>query len=132
MPQNKPLLLLVEDEALLVAPLEAELTEAGFEVVVALNGSKGIAELEVDPTRFSGPITDIRLPAVDGWTIATRARELMPTIPVVYMSGDSAADWAAYGVPDSIMLSKPIAAAQLIAAVAKLINEVPPAERGLR
>lgn len=128
-PVTKPTLLLVEDEALVALPLEAELVDAGFQVVVAFNGRQGIAQLETDPARFSALVTDIRLPEVEGWTIARRARELVPTLPVVYMTGDSAADWSAYGVPDSIMLSKPFAAAQLITAVTTLLNEVPPASR---
>jgi len=43
-------------------------------------------------------------------------------MPVVYVSGDSAADWPVKGVPQSIMLSKPYAHAQLISALATLIN----------
>lgn len=123
---DKPVLLLVEDEALLAVPLEQELIDAGFEVVVALHGQEALAEIEQGASRLSGLITDIRLPAVNGWAISRRARELVPTIPVVYMSGDSAAEWTANGVPNSIMLQKPFAAAQLTAAITKLINEVPP------
>jgi DNA-binding response OmpR family regulator len=124
---DRPLLLLVEDEALLAVPLQAELQEAGFDVTLALTGSVALAQLEADPSSFVGLVTDIRLPAVDGWTIATRARELIATMPVVYMSGDSAADWASKGVPGSIMLAKPFAIAQLTEAITRLINDVPPA-----
>lgn len=126
---DTPLLLLVEDESLLALALEVELTDAGFSVEIAQDGKQAIAKLDAGAARFSAVVTDIRLPAVDGWTIAKHARELVAAMPIVYMSGDSAADWAAYGVPESVMLSKPFAAAQLIAAVAKLINEVPPAGR---
>jgi hypothetical protein len=38
------------------------------------------------------------------------------------MSGDSAGDWAANGVPNSIMLNKPFAPAQLVTAVSQLLN----------
>jgi hypothetical protein len=38
------------------------------------------------------------------------------------MSGKSAADWASKGVPNSIMLEKPFAPAQLVTAVANLLN----------
>jgi len=125
-PVDKPLLLLIEDEALLAISLEAELSEEGFEVVAILDGINGMGELDRDVSRFAALVTDIRLPGTDGWAIGKRARELNPTLPVVYMSGDSGGDWHAYGVPGSIMLSKPFASAQLIAAVANLINEVPP------
>lgn len=123
---DKPLLLLVEDEALVAVPLEQELIEEGFEVLLAFDGQEAVSELDRDAARFSGVITDIRLPAVDGWAISKRARELIPTMPVVYMSGDSAAEWKSSGVPDSIMLQKPFATAQLTAAITRLINEVPP------
>lgn len=52
--------------------------------------------------------------------VAKHARELDPEFPVVYMSGDSAADWASKGVPNSIRLSKPFAPAQLVTAVFSL------------
>lgn len=131
--QVNPLLLLVEDEAIIAVALEAQLVEARFDVLIASSGDKAIAELEAgEPGRFAGVLTDIRLPAVDGWTVAKRARELVPAMPRIYMSGDSAADWSAYGVPGSVMLAKPFAAAQLITAIATLLNgvvshlEVPP------
>ena len=38
------------------------------------------------------------------------------------MSGAHAADWASKGVPNSIMLEKPFAPAQLVTAVATLLN----------
>ena len=40
---------------------------------------------------------------------------------------DSAEDWASKGVPNSIMLAKPFAPAQLVTAVAQLINGGAPA-----
>ena len=46
--------------------------------------------------------------------------------PVIYMSGDSAEDWSSQGVPNSIMLSKPFAPAQLVTAVSQVLNSVPP------
>ena len=42
------------------------------------------------------------------------------------MSGDSAADWASAGVPNSIMLTKPFAPAQLVTAVSQLLNRGTP------
>jgi hypothetical protein len=44
------------------------------------------------------------------------------------MSGKDAADWASKGVPNSIMLAKPFAPAQLVTAVSQLLNTgTPPA-----
>lgn len=61
MPSDKPLLSRIEEEALLALPLKIELEEGGFEVLLVPDGSKAITELELDASRFSGLITDIRL-----------------------------------------------------------------------
>lgn len=119
---DRPLLLLVEDEALVAVPLEMDLLDAGFEVVLAFDGQQALTEIDRDADRFSVLITDIRLPAFDGWAISKRARELVPTMPVIYMSGDSVGEWRANGVPDSVMLQKPFASSQLAEVVAKLVN----------
>ena len=63
---------------------------------------------------------------MNGWEVAARIRETDPGFPVVYMSGVYADEWASKGVPNSIMLAKPFAPAQLVTAVAQLINSVPP------
>jgi hypothetical protein len=50
-------------------------------------------------------------------------------MPIIYMTRDSAARWAEHGVPNSILLQKPFADAQLIAALSNVLNE---ANQGLR
>jgi DNA-binding response OmpR family regulator len=118
------LLLLAEDEHTVAAVLNAALTDAGYEVLGAGNGNEAIKEIEADAARFRAVVTDIQLrTGPEGWEIARRARELVPTMPIVYMSGESAEEWAAKGVPGSLMIAKPFAPAQLVTAVSNLINE---------
>lgn len=73
-------------------------------------------------------VTDINLGRheLSGWEVAKHAREINPGIPVVYMSGDSADDWPSKGVPNSIILVKPFAPAQLVTAVSQLLNTATP------
>jgi DNA-binding response OmpR family regulator len=116
-------LFLVEGDALIRDLLEASLTEARFEVVEVGDGTTALAEFDADATRFRAVITNIRLgPGSDGWAVARRARELVPTMPVVYMSGDSSHEWSSKGVPNSLMVAKPFAPAQIITAVSPLLN----------
>jgi CheY-like chemotaxis protein len=118
------LILLAEDEPLIAVVMADALSEGGFEVIVADSGTSALELMEGDPVRFAAVVTDIRFgPGPDGWQLAQRARELVPTIPVIYMSGDSGPDWTSKGVPDSVMLAKPFATAQLVTAVATLITE---------
>jgi DNA-binding response OmpR family regulator len=117
------LILLVEDDPLIRMPLEDALNEAGFTVVVATNGGQAIAELDAGAERFKALVTDIRLgKGPDGWEVARHARLLIPAMPVVYCSGDSAAVWAANGVPNSVMIEKPFVMAQLNTALSTLLN----------
>jgi DNA-binding response OmpR family regulator len=115
-------LLLVEDDVLVRFTVEEILTDAGFGVTTVKNGTDAITALEGDIHRFC---TDVQLgEGPDGWTVARRARELSATMPVIYMSGDSAADWSAQGVPASVMLQKPFADAQLVTCVSTVLNNV--------
>ncbi|PND26779.1 response regulator [Sinorhizobium sp. M4_45] len=116
--------LVAEDEALLLLDFEHALTEAGFVVVTASTGGSATELLNTADPPILGLITDIRFgKPPDGWEVARAAREIDPEIAVVYVSGDSAPDWAIHGVPNSIMLEKPFAMAQLITAISQLLNE---------
>lgn len=117
------LLLLAEDEAWIRMNLQEELTEAGFELVVATNGKEAMAELGANESRFRVVLTDIKLGrGSDGWEVARHARELKPEIPVIYISGDSAHEWSVKGVPNSVMVAKPFVGAQIITAMSTLLN----------
>lgn len=114
----------MEDETLIRMNLEEELADAGFALVVVKDGRQALAEIEADVARFRGVVTDIRLGrGPSGWDVARRARELMPEMPVVYTSGDSAHEWTAQGVPNSVMVTKPFVTAQIITAVSNLLNQ---------
>jgi two-component system cell cycle response regulator CpdR len=118
------MLLLVEDEALVRHDLKEGLVGAGFDVIDLAQGEKALSEIKADPSRISGLITDINLGrGPDGWEIARRARALIPALPVVYMSGHGAVDWPSKGVPNSLILTKPFATAQLITAISTLLLE---------
>jgi hypothetical protein len=72
-------------------------------------------------------VTDISLLGkMEGWEVAQQARQIDPEFPVVYMSGAHAADWSVKGVPNSIMLAKPFAPAQLVTAISNLLNSGTP------
>jgi DNA-binding response OmpR family regulator len=117
--------LLIDDEPLVLDLLETALDDAGFAVVTASNDVEAFAAVEADGARnFAGVITDVNLrSARTGWDIARRARELCPTLPVLYVTGDSEQDWAAQGVPSSIVIPKPFAPVQVVVALATLINK---------
>ena len=98
-----------------------------YDVRLMKSAVQALHEFESAAESFNALVTDIRLQdEKDGWQIARRARELNPLLPVVYMSGDSAGDHTSQGVPESIIVQKPFAAAQIVTAVSTLINKLPP------
>lgn len=121
---NTTALLIVEDEILIQQTLEDTLTDAGFSVMIASNGTDAMTQLGDDAQGFRGIITDIRIgDGPNGWDVAQLARELVHDMPIVYMSGDSGHEWTSKGVPNSVMIGKPFAPAQVVTAVATLLNE---------
>jgi CheY-like chemotaxis protein len=126
--QSLPTILVVEDDHLIQPVIEEALAEGGFEIVIASSGEQAAELLAGADGKFRALVTDINLgrDTLDGWEVARHAREIDPAFPVVYMSGDSAGDWASKGVPNSIMLSKPFAPAQLVTAVSQLLNNGTP------
>ena len=121
---NEILLLLAEDEPLVLLSTQDALEGGGFTVVTAVNGTEAVALVERRIEDFAGIITDIRLgEGPSGWEVATRARELKPDIAVVYATADSAHEWSAHGVPKSVMVQKPYAAAQIITAISTLLTQ---------
>jgi DNA-binding response OmpR family regulator len=119
------LLLLVDDDPDILDVLDIARTDAGFAVVIARRGAHALAEINTNVARFSAVIIDIKLDPLgsDGWEIARRARELAPEMPVIYVTGGNAHEWGSKGVPNSVLITKPFAPAQLITAVATLPPE---------
>jgi len=118
-----PLLLYVEDEALIQHMLVADLEEAGFHVIMSSNGSDALSLLEARSDELNGLITDINLGSgPDGWEVARKARELRSGLPVVYVSAASEHEWTSQGVPASVMISKPFVPAQVVVAISSLLT----------
>jgi CheY-like chemotaxis protein len=87
------------------------------EAVTLLRGHRG---------KYCALVADIVLRGrIDGWEVAQRAREIDPDFPIIYMTGAKADQWPSRGVPNSILMEKPFAPAQLVTAVSQLLNGGP-------
>jgi two-component system cell cycle response regulator CpdR len=114
-------LLLVEDEPTIREMLAEALRDAGHDVVVAASAAQAIDIM--GSRHFVAIISDIRLGGrVTGWDVVRCARTHSPEIAAIYMSGDSAHDWAHQGVSDSLFLQKPFTCADMVRAVANVLD----------
>jgi DNA-binding response OmpR family regulator len=117
-----PLILVIEDEYFLQADLEQALTDAGFVTDIVASGEEALTLLMDDSKRPSALVTDVKLAGrLTGWEVAKRIREKIPSFPVIYVTAHDR-DWPAYGVPNSIVIPKPFAPAQLVTAISNLLN----------
>lgn len=121
------MILVVEDEELIQSFVADALHDGGFKTIIASSGEEAVTFLEAHNGQYRALVTDIELKGkMDGWEFAQHAREIQPEFPIVYMSGAAAAEWTSKGVPNSVMLAKPFAPAQLLTALANLLNSGTP------
>lgn len=118
-----PLILVIEDEYPLQGVVEETLIEGGFEVDVLSSAEEALTLFKGRVKNYKALVTDVTLKGrINGWEVARQIRKVDPEFPVVYMTGVAADDWASQGVPNSVLLQKPFAPAQLVTAVSQLLN----------
>lgn len=120
---QKVLVLIVEDDALIQMGLEQTLQDAGYDTVADVSGEAAMSRFDTQ-TAIRALVTDINLKGnATGWDVARRGRELLPDLPVIYVTSVAGDEWSSQGVPNSILISKPFAPAQIVTAVSQLLNE---------
>lgn len=124
--EDSIVILVVEDDQLVRTVVEETLDGGGFKPVMAASGEEAVTLLQGQNT-YRALVTDINLLGrIDGWEVAKRAREIDPAFPIIFMTGAAAEQWTSHGVPNSILLTKPFAPAQLVTAVSNLLNAISP------
>lgn len=122
-----PLILVVEDDYPLQGVVEDFLREGGFETHALSSGEEALTLFRGRVAEYRALVTDVSLKGtINGWEVAKQIRESAADFPVVYMTGAAAEQWTSHGVPNSILLQKPFAPAQLVTAVSQLLNAVRP------
>ncbi len=97
--------LVVEDEFLIRMTLAEALGDEGFEVIEAETADAALPLLHADPA-IRLLLTDIQLPGVlNGRSLAKKAREHLPTLPIIYMTGRPDPTDAA--TPLDVFIAKP-------------------------
>jgi DNA-binding response OmpR family regulator len=115
--------MVVEDDPEIQALIDEALCDGGYEPALAASGEEAVTLLWGDRRRYRAVVTDITLKGnMDGWEVARRIREVDPVFPIIYITGAAADEWSSQGVPNSILMTKPFAPAQLVTAVSHLLN----------
>jgi DNA-binding response OmpR family regulator len=125
--EDLPIILVVEDDHAVQGIVEDALTEGGFEPAIAASGEEAVTLLKGRVINYRALVIDISLRGrIDGWEVARQAREIDPAFPIIYITAGHGDQWPSQGVPNSILLTKPFAPAQLVTALSQLLNASPP------
>ena len=114
--------LVVDDEPHVLAVIARVLGEAGYDVLATHSPSDALERIRAESPEVDLLVTDLRMPELSGVELAVSAREAVPDLAVLFLSGfpeDIPPDDA-----DSL-LTKPFAPEELVAAVERrLIADV--------
>jgi signal transduction histidine kinase/ActR/RegA family two-component response regulator len=118
---GRPMVVLVEDDPTSLELLEAYLEDSKFDLVVARNGTDGLAAVRRD--KPAAVILDIRLPGIAGWDVlaAIKADPATTDIPVIVTSVvDERPRGLSLGAADYLV--KPVSRDDLLAALSHAVD----------
>ncbi len=119
--------LVVEDEPDIRKSVRLILTKAGYDVIEAADGEKGIAAVRSgdNPLVLNTIICDLAMPNVGGMKAIAYFRSQFPSVPVIVLSGTGTIEKASTLFKQGVVeyLCKPIEPDKLIAAVHKAVKE---------
>ncbi|MEN5312926.1 response regulator [Pseudomonas koreensis] len=82
-----PTILVVEDDDIVRMLIVDVLEELEFSVLEAEDGKQALETLGNQEQHIDLMMTDYGLPVMDGRELANKARELRPTLPILFASG---------------------------------------------
>jgi len=110
---------LVDDDDVIRAFLRSTLERSGFVVHEASSGETALGMAEKPAAPIGLLITDVNMPGMDGVSLAREITQLIPGIPVLFISGLASREGATTSGPHAF-LAKPFTPKQLAEAIDRL------------
>ncbi|MGO9991796.1 MAG: PAS domain S-box protein [Steroidobacteraceae bacterium] len=116
--------LLIDDEAPVLAAAAEVLSRLGYEVVPFCDSRAALAAFEAAPQRFDVVVTDEVMSGLTGTEPARVLRHRRPDLPIVLLSGYSGAilTHGALAAGVSELLTKPLQSREMAAALARVLH----------
>ena len=112
-------ILVVDDEPIVCTFMQQVLQRRGYQVWTANSGGEALDVLLKRGHEIRLVVTDVLMPDIDGPGLARAAAQLLPDLPILYVSGYH----GNYGgkLPAAARLDKPFTAAELLERVQALM-----------
>jgi PAS domain S-box-containing protein len=117
--------LVVEDEPVVSAVAKALLSRAGYDVLVAADGTSALHALEAHGSDTNLILLDMTMPGMTTEEILAEVRRLYPVLPVLLTSGYTSSDAVKHMLDDGIVqgfLAKPYETEVLFVTIARLMR----------
>jgi PAS domain S-box-containing protein len=116
--------LLIDDEAPVLAAIAEVLSRLGYEAVSFSDSHAALAAFEATPERFDVVVTDETMPGLTGTELARALRSHRPDLPIVLVSGYTGAipTQQALAIGVSELLSKPIQSHEMATTLARVLH----------
>lgn len=114
--------LVVDDDASVLFASRRILAKFGYTVLEAPGGEEALQVVREHAPRIDVVLTDMRMPGMDGPTLASRLVTLLPAVRIVFMSGyaDGLVEQE-LKVPGRAFLAKPFTVEQLTETLARVL-----------
>ncbi len=117
-------ILLVEDNEDVLELAQTVIESHGYKALLARNGEEGLAVLKESGNQVDLLLTDVVMPGLDGPELYSLAKDFLPNLKVLYMSGyagDAVINRGVHSV-ETALLQKPFTNEDLVAKVCEILD----------
>ena len=118
-PKQARTVLIVENDKAVRTFLSYAIEGGGLNVLTCSTGGEAISMIREHQAEVALLLSDVNMPEMDGLTLARLAREIIPDLPVLFLSGSPLPRGSG---PNWRFLPKPLDAKTLMNAVTELAN----------
>lgn len=120
-------ILVIDDEADLRAIVSQVLECHGYEVILAADGTEGVALYAQNQTSISLVLTDMAMPVMDGTATVNALLRINPRLPIVAMSGHDPDGRFARNIKNEVrcFMPKPFSPDQLLGTIRQCLQQTP-------
>lgn len=122
MKPGETIILVAEDDPIVRNLVQLMLSKAGFILLVGSDGQEALDLCRAFADQIHLLLTDVRMPRLDGMTLAERVRAERPDIKIIAMSGETATIIRERNVPDAF-LRKPFIPPTLLQCIQRVLEE---------